>query len=83
MAWSSLAPKVWNNSLPLLTTQHLLLGTDNLVNRRAQGQGYENVTEYLPIQHPTANTLAKMDELEPSDTTGDRKYPVPIKFPSL
>ncbi|KIK66132.1 hypothetical protein GYMLUDRAFT_158553 [Collybiopsis luxurians FD-317 M1] len=44
-------------------------GTDNQINS-ANG-GYEHVTEYIPIAQPTAATLKKLDELEPSDDYGD------------
>ncbi|KIY64504.1 SPOC domain-like protein, partial [Cylindrobasidium torrendii FP15055 ss-10] len=44
--------------------------TDNCINEEAKG-GYENVVEYLPIEHPTPATLARIDELEPSKSTGD------------
>jgi hypothetical protein len=49
----------------------LILGTDNVIN--AKHGGYEHVSEYIPIAQPTASTLAKLDELEPSETAGDRK----------
>jgi ATP-dependent DNA helicase 2 subunit 2 len=43
--------------------------TDNRVNE-AQG-GYEGVVEYISIDQPNAQTLAKLDELKPSDDYGD------------
>ncbi|KAK0456861.1 SPOC domain-like protein [Armillaria borealis] len=43
--------------------------TDNIVNRN--NGGYENVSEYIHIAQPNAATLAKLDRLEPSETTGD------------
>ncbi|KAK0465650.1 SPOC domain-like protein [Armillaria novae-zelandiae] len=43
--------------------------TDNIVNQK--NGGYENVTEYIHIAQPSAATLAKLDRLEPSETTGD------------
>ncbi|KAK0446455.1 SPOC domain-like protein [Desarmillaria tabescens] len=43
--------------------------TDNIVNQK--NGGYENVSEYIHIAQPNAATLAKLDRLEPSDTTGD------------
>ncbi|PPQ66770.1 hypothetical protein CVT26_009756 [Gymnopilus dilepis] len=43
--------------------------TDNIINR-AHG-GYENVVEYIPIGQPNANTIAKIDALEPSTVAGD------------
>ncbi|KAF5382804.1 hypothetical protein D9757_007263 [Collybiopsis confluens] len=44
-------------------------GTDNQIN--AANGGYEHVTEYIPIAQPTAVTLKKLDQLEPSDDYGD------------
>ncbi|KAI5986333.1 SPOC like C-terminal domain-containing protein [Pisolithus albus] len=44
-------------------------GTDNIVNDKHGG--YEHVSEYIPICTPSARTLAKLDELEPSETAGD------------
>ncbi|KAG7450798.1 SPOC domain-like protein [Guyanagaster necrorhizus] len=43
--------------------------TDNIVNQK--NGGYENVFEYIHIAQPNAATLAKLDQLEPSETTGD------------
>ncbi|KAI6028982.1 SPOC domain-like protein [Pisolithus marmoratus] len=43
--------------------------TDNIVNEKHGG--YEHVSEYIPICTPSARTLAKLDELEPSETAGD------------
>ncbi|KAI6165394.1 SPOC domain-like protein [Pisolithus thermaeus] len=43
--------------------------TDNIVNEKHGG--YEHVSEYIPICTPNARTLAKLDELEPSETAGD------------
>ncbi|KAK0232849.1 SPOC domain-like protein [Armillaria fumosa] len=43
--------------------------TDNIVNQ--MNGGYENVSEYIHIAQPNAVTLAKLDRLEPSETTGD------------
>ncbi|KAK0198079.1 SPOC domain-like protein [Armillaria mellea] len=43
--------------------------TDNIVNQK--NGGYENVFEYIHIAQPNAATLAKLDRLEPSETTGD------------
>jgi ATP-dependent DNA helicase 2 subunit 2 len=47
--------------------------TDNIINK--SNNGYEHVTEYVPIGQPNYNTLAQLDELEPSDIIGDRTYP--------
>jgi hypothetical protein len=44
--------------------------TKNIVNS-ANG-GYDNVLEYIPIAQPNANTIAKLDALEPSTVSGDR-----------
>jgi hypothetical protein len=52
------------------------LGTDNVIN--AKNGGYEHVSEYIPIAQPNASTLAKLDELEPSETAGDRKSRTPL-----
>ncbi|KAJ3514927.1 hypothetical protein NLJ89_g2081 [Agrocybe chaxingu] len=43
--------------------------TRNIVN--AANGGYENVYEFIPIGQPNAGTIAKIDALEPSTTTGD------------
>ncbi|KAJ3774869.1 SPOC domain-like protein [Lentinula raphanica] len=43
--------------------------TDNQIN--TQHGGYESVTEYIPIGTPSAATLRKLDELEPSEVFGD------------
>ncbi|KAF9560191.1 SPOC domain-like protein [Agrocybe pediades] len=43
--------------------------TKNFINT-ARG-GYESVVEYIPIAHPNAGTLAKLDALEASTTSGD------------
>ena len=44
--------------------------TDNIVNR-ADG-GYDNVSEFIPIAQPTADTLTKLASLQASDVAGDR-----------
>lgn len=36
-----------------------------------QNGGYEQVSEYIPIAQPNPATLAKLDELEPTNTEGD------------
>ncbi|KAG6333279.1 hypothetical protein ID866_5813 [Astraeus odoratus] len=43
--------------------------TDNIVNEKHGG--YEHVSEYIPIGTPNSATLAKLDELEPSEMCGD------------
>ncbi|KAI0638826.1 SPOC domain-like protein [Trametes polyzona] len=43
--------------------------TSNVLNE-AHG-GYEHVSEYVPIAHPNASTLAKLQALEPSTVSGD------------
>ncbi|KAF8971598.1 SPOC domain-like protein [Flammula alnicola] len=43
--------------------------TQNIVN--AANGGYENVLEYIPIAQPNASTIAKIDALQPSTTSGD------------
>ncbi|KAG0703074.1 SPOC like C-terminal domain-containing protein [Suillus ampliporus] len=43
--------------------------TDNIVHEK--NGGYENVAEYIPIAQPNATTLAKLDALQPSQTSGD------------
>jgi ATP-dependent DNA helicase 2 subunit 2 len=45
--------------------------TNNIINQK--DGGYEHVSEYIPIGQPNASTLAKIDELRASETTGDRK----------
>lgn len=48
-------------------------GTDNRVHE-ASGEGYENVTEFLPIEQPTPDTLAKIAALQPTEgVVGDRE----------
>ena len=46
--------------------------TRNIVNDENPG-GYENVEEYIAIEHPNAGTLAKLQELKPSTIIGDRE----------
>ena len=48
-----------------------LLETKNIIN--AENGGYENVLEYIPIAQANASTLAKIDALQPSATSGDRR----------
>uniref|UniRef100_D8QKI4 ATP-dependent DNA helicase II subunit 2 n=1 Tax=Schizophyllum commune (strain H4-8 / FGSC 9210) TaxID=578458 RepID=D8QKI4_SCHCM len=44
--------------------------TNNPVNEREGG--YENVSEYIPVEQPNSSTIAKLDELRASeDSTGD------------
>uniref|UniRef100_A0A8H7Y8Y4 ATP-dependent DNA helicase II subunit 2 n=1 Tax=Psilocybe cubensis TaxID=181762 RepID=A0A8H7Y8Y4_PSICU len=43
--------------------------TNNHLNKTKGG--YENVVEYIPIGKPNAKTLARIDALQPSDTSGD------------
>ncbi|TFK76643.1 SPOC domain-like protein [Pluteus cervinus] len=43
--------------------------TNNIINEK--NGGYDNVSEYIPIAQPNANTLAKLHELQPSSTIGD------------
>jgi len=47
-----------------------LLETKNIIN--AENGGYENVLEYIPIAQANASTLAKIDSLQPSASSGDR-----------
>jgi ATP-dependent DNA helicase 2 subunit 2 len=47
-----------------------VLETKNIIN--AENGGYENVLEYIPIAQPNAGTIAKIDALQPSATSGDR-----------
>ncbi|KAL4064741.1 SPOC like C-terminal domain-containing protein [Scleroderma yunnanense] len=50
----------------------IVFGSDitvNVVNERHGG--YEHIEEYIPIATPNAGTLAKLDELRPSETSGD------------
>ena len=50
-----------------------LKGTDNRVHE-ASGDGYENVTEFLPIEQPTPDTLTKIASLKPTEgVVGDRE----------
>ena len=34
--------------------------------------GYDNITEYIPIEQPNAQTMAKIKSIKPSTTSGDR-----------
>ncbi|KAF8168356.1 ku80-like protein [Crassisporium funariophilum] len=43
--------------------------TKNVIN--TSHGGYENVVEYIPIGQPNASTIAKLDSLQPSTTSGD------------
>ncbi|EIW86315.1 SPOC domain-like protein [Coniophora puteana RWD-64-598 SS2] len=43
--------------------------THNVVNEK--NGGYDHVTEFIPIGQPNATTLAKLDTLKPSETSGD------------
>ncbi len=54
-----------------LSNSNVSQDTDNIVNQK--NGGYENVSEYIHIAQPNAATLAKLDRLEPSETTGDRE----------
>ncbi|KAI6022554.1 SPOC domain-like protein [Pisolithus marmoratus] len=56
-------------SPPFQTRGRPMGRTDNIVNEKHGG--YEHVSEYIPISTPSARTLAKLDELEPSETAGD------------
>ncbi len=49
---------------------NLTTETKNIVNT-ANG-GYDNVLEYIPIAQPNAATIAKVDALQASSTSGDR-----------
>ena len=57
-------------SCPVFCTQSPV-ETDNIINEKSGG--YDNVSEYVHIAQPNANTLAKLHELQPSSTIGDRK----------
>ncbi|OJT04950.1 ATP-dependent DNA helicase II subunit 2 [Trametes pubescens] len=43
--------------------------TKNIINE--ENGGYEHVSDYIPIAHPNAATLAKLQALEPSTVSGD------------
>ncbi|KAJ7585617.1 SPOC domain-like protein [Mycena floridula] len=50
----------------------IVFGHEETSNVLAKGDnGYENVLEYIPIDQPNADTLAKLDALRPSDVYGD------------
>jgi ATP-dependent DNA helicase 2 subunit 2 len=56
-----------------LTPSDSVKGTDNRVHETS-GDGYENVTEFLPIEQPTPDTLTKIAALQPTeDVVGDRE----------
>ncbi|KAJ8520350.1 hypothetical protein ONZ45_g2822 [Pleurotus djamor] len=44
--------------------------TNNIVHDKMK-DGYENVSEFIPIAQPGIGTLAKLDTLEPSSVPGD------------
>ena len=56
---------------PVDQSIHFPQATDNIINDK--NGGYENVEDYIPIGQPNSGTLAKLDALQPSDVTGDRK----------
>lgn len=60
----------FSNSLRILT---LTIETSNVVN--TENGGYDNVLEYIPIAQPSAATIAKVDALQVSPTSGDRMSP--------
>ncbi|KAG1777312.1 SPOC like C-terminal domain-containing protein [Suillus placidus] len=43
--------------------------TDNIIHEK--NGGYQHVSEYIPITHPSSTTLAKLDALQPSEHSGD------------
>lgn len=51
--------------------------TNNIIN--VENGGYEHVSDYIPIAHPNASTLAKLQALEPSTVSGDRTREPPSK----
>jgi len=56
-----------------LTLSDPVKDTDNRVHE-ASGEGYENVTEFLPIEQPTPDTLTKIAALKPTEgVVGDRE----------
>jgi hypothetical protein len=66
---------LWLRGYVLSVSQHATpanstIDTDNIINEK--NGGYENVSEYIPIAQPTAATLSKLDELQPSSVIGDR-----------
>jgi ATP-dependent DNA helicase 2 subunit 2 len=48
-----------------------IVETKNIVN--AANGGYENVFEYIPIGQPNASTMVKINAIEASTTSGDRR----------
>ena len=68
---SSLALKVHSHNLHVLEdSDHSCTETDNVVHDK--NGGYEHVAEYIPIAQPNAATLAKLDAVKPSESSGDR-----------
>jgi ATP-dependent DNA helicase 2 subunit 2 len=60
-------------SRALITLTHSCgIETNNVVHDK--NGGYEHVSEYIPIAQPNATTLAKLDALKPSESSGDRAY---------
>ncbi|KAG1821540.1 uncharacterized protein BJ212DRAFT_1477418 [Suillus subaureus] len=43
--------------------------TDNIIHKK--NGGYQHVSEYIPITHPSSATLAKLNALQPSEHSGD------------
>lgn len=54
------------------------IDTKNAINA-ARG-GYESVVEYIPIAQPNSSTIAKIDALQASITSGDRTVSRAISF---
>ena len=48
-----------------------LTGTSNIINEK--NGGYERVSEYIPIGQPNNGTLAKLQALQASEESGDRR----------
>ncbi|KAF8523097.1 SPOC domain-like protein [Hysterangium stoloniferum] len=44
--------------------------TDNIINKSA-AEGYEHVSEFIPIGQPNAQTMAKIKSIKPSTEVGD------------
>jgi len=61
---------IYKHGLLSFTPLNPMLETKNIIN--AANGGYENVSEYIPIAQPNHGTIAKIDALSASTTTGDR-----------
>ena len=67
---SFLGQKVYTRYASFTLLLNVTTDTNNAIN--AENEGYEHVTEYIPIAQPNHTTLAKLAAHEPSSVVGDR-----------